>query len=144
MENIGTGLFETNSSSCHKIVVPFNQEYEVPKILDLDNANPQVQYYVDWYANSFIPFLYGNGVETIIYNGTNQEVIDNIDKYKGIKTWDQVPCIAYDSMPRQVVLMTLFGKDTVFHDRAYSDMLVDGEDNVDNFTFMVVNSDVEE
>ena len=69
MITIRNSFFETNSSSCHKLIFPCNQDYKVPKILDLGRWNSEgIKYLseeIERNPDDWIPFLYASGIEVL-------------------------------------------------------------------------------
>ena len=122
MINIRTGLFETNSSSCSKLIVPVDQNFSVPKILDLDDWPTEGRHYlydmVEKNPERWIEFLYSSGIEEIKYAGPNKEVYEAIKTYKGI-TSNQVHIHFSEEWdikwPRPVILSAIFGEDTKYY-----------------------------
>ena len=141
MISIRTGLFETNSSSCHKLIVPVDQSFTVPKTLDLSDTSTDGRRYllhqVENYTDSWIKFLYTNGIENIKYSGSVAAVHEAIEDYKG---YDGNYFVglgdAYDiKWPAKVILAAIFGEETEYIENAYSDTTEPNEDN-DHWTFI--------
>jgi len=141
MISIRTSLFETNSSSCHKLIVPVDQSFIVPKTLDLSDAGTDGRLYlldqVENYPDSWIKFLYTNGIETIKYSGSVKAVYRAIEEYKGYNgTYFIGLGDSYDiKWPAKVILAAIFGEETEYLENAYSDTTEPNEDN-DHWTFI--------
>lgn len=87
MLNVRYGLFETNSSECHALIIPKEQEVSLTKTIDLSADNDTgdifrkvVRELDAEESEKLANWLYRHGVEKIIYNGSNTDFI------KAIKT----------------------------------------------------------
>ena len=80
MIQVRYNIFETNSSSCHKLIVPFEQSFTVPKTVRLTKGHSNgIDFLIDELedtdiAGPWIRLLYASGVEEIIYNGSNDSI----------------------------------------------------------------------
>ena len=116
-----SSFFETNSSSCHALVVPTNQEAHFSKIacsrgLDflLENASG---------TSNLIKWLYDNGVEEIKYNGSNSYVRREITECRyNHSSYDfevGLGGFGYGSsfLPKQLIMLIIFGPETYIDTR---------------------------
>lgn len=119
MISIRKGQFETNSSSCHKLIVPAEQQFIVPKILNFNSDASGIEFLQDYLekndhlADYWISFLYANGVEEIKYFGDNTKIESAIEKYKGCTEAKGKPClpsVACEVLPTYVYLSAIFGE----------------------------------
>ena len=89
MIQIRNSMFETNSSSCHTLIIQRFTEDTLNKTVDLseDSFNGDfirriVREMNDDNIEKLINWLYLHGVENIMYNGSRQKVYECIEKYK--------------------------------------------------------------
>lgn len=135
MLQIRRGIFETNSSSCNKLIVPYEQSFRVPRIVMIDDdswvtdGERYLSYAVQRNPYAWIPFLLGNGVEEIKYTGRNEQVIKTLEeeKQKDHSNYQPAPTLGsgYGSrgrLPAELVLSTVFGEDTKFLLDVYDDL----------------------
>lgn len=86
---VRNGMFETNSSSCHCLILSKEAETKLPKTIKLDSDDSTgdfVRAYIrdlsENKAKQFVNWLYLNGVKTIVYNGSNQYINKFAEQYK--------------------------------------------------------------
>lgn len=75
-------MFETNSSSCHCLILSKTAKAELPTTIELDSDDRTgnfVRAYVRRLSKTaskqLVNWLYLNGVKTIIYHGSNEYII---------------------------------------------------------------------
>ena len=146
MLQIRKGLFETNSSACHKLIVPADQSFTIPKVVNLNadmTAGLTFLYELltdtSWGIDSWIPFLYANGVEEIKYTGDNKELHEAIAKYKGstdCRYRPSLPNTGNEVFPTNIYLSLLFGEDTQYLRDAYDDEREPEEKDGRHFVFI--------
>lgn len=118
MLEIRKGFFETNSSSCHALLIPKDQDIQIRKTLDLNEDSMHCQYIRDFIACcndeqciELVNLLYLSGVETIKYSGRNRYFSKCIEQEKanprdlGIS---KNGCM-YNAWSKQDVLNFIFG-----------------------------------
>lgn len=100
MIQIRQNFFETNSSSCHALIIPRDQDFKVRSTIDLSEDSEtgddfrrflreELIYEED--VRKFICLLYSAGVETIKYNGRNEFVTKYIKECKGTTQFEGLP-----------------------------------------------------
>ena len=147
MLEIRQGIFETNSSSCHKLIVPYGEELSVPKTVDLDNVWPDgMEFLVDVMTESWgncddwVQFLYSHGVEEFKYSGSNTNLRTAIKKYKGTMDYRHIPMIGSaqnsDCCPAIVILTAIFSENTIYQPHGYSDEAEPEELDGKHFVFI--------
>lgn len=89
MISVRNGMFETNSSSCHCLILSKNAEAELPKTIELDSDDSTgdfVRAYIrglnENASKQLVNWLYLNGVTTIIYNGSNKYINKFAEEFK--------------------------------------------------------------
>ena len=89
MISVRNGMFETNSSSCHCLILSKTAETELPTTIELDSDDGTgdfVRAYVrglnEAASKQLVNWLYLNGVKTIIYNGSNKYINKFIEEFK--------------------------------------------------------------
>lgn len=89
MISVRNGMFETNSSSCHCLILSKIAETELPTTIELDsddNTGDFVRAYIrrlnEAASKQLVNWLYLNGVKTIIYNGSNKYINKFIEEFK--------------------------------------------------------------
>lgn len=89
MFNKRIGFFETNSSSCHALMIPHDQKRSKSKVLDLTedstsglNLRKLINELHGEAAEQIVNLLYLNGVETIKYTGRNEDFKKFIESAK--------------------------------------------------------------
>lgn len=89
MIQIRQNMFETNSSSCHVLIIPNDVVERLPKVIDLSSDDSNGDYTRRFVrelneedSKIFINWLYCNGVEEIKYYGSNKYINEFIIKYK--------------------------------------------------------------
>lgn len=104
MISVRNGMFETNSSSCHCLILSKEAETKLPETIELDSDDSTgdfVRAYIrglnEDKTKQFVNWLYLNGVKTIIYNGSNQYVNKFAEQYKDNPVDLGVPELGYDS-----------------------------------------------
>lgn len=113
MLQIRHSLFETNSSSCHVLVVPMNQDIIFSKIACSDGLD----YLLDhaYGIEGLIHWLYEEGVEEIIYNGNDSSIRRTINevKYAPDKRYDFRVGLDNAYLSKEVLKMIIFGDETM-------------------------------
>lgn len=143
MIQVRYSIFETNSSSCHKLIIPFEQSFTVPKKVRLEEGYSDGIDFVlseiddSSYPDSWIRFLYASGVEEIEYTGTNVYIKRSIDINKDVTEYGDLPYIPGSNgvLPRQVYLLLLFGEDTQYLEHASTEYKEPEEDDGQCFVF---------
>jgi hypothetical protein len=143
MIQVRYNIFETNSSSCHKLIVPFEQSFTVPKSVRLTKGYTNgIDFLMDeledtYVADAWIRLLYASGVEEIIYNGSNDSIRHAIEINKGVTEFGDLPWLPTSGgrLPRQVYLLILFGENTQYLEHAYSDEKEPEEKDGQHFVF---------
>ena len=107
MVSIRKSFFETNSSSCHALIMS-NEPHTLPKTIYLgednevgDHVRAMIRDLDEEDSKKFVHFLYNHGVDTIIYNGSNPfiskyatEYLNLTDEQKEEIKWDnEIPRI---------------------------------------------------
>lgn len=89
MISVRNGMFETNSSSCHCLILSRTAETELPTTIELDSDDSTgdfVRAYIrglnETASKQLVNWLYLNGVKTIIYNGANKYINKFIEEFK--------------------------------------------------------------
>lgn len=146
MLSIRKGMFETNSSSCHKLIAPADQSYTIPKVVDFDRKDTDGLAFLydmfetrDYYIELWIPFLYANGVEEIIYTGDNIALKGAIEEFKGtteVSRRPDLPSQGNEVLPNTVYLSIIFGEDTFYMYNAYDDEREPEEKDGRHFVFI--------
>lgn len=143
MIQVRYNIFETNSSSCHKLIVPSEQSFTVPKSVRLTKGQTNgIDFLIDeledtTYPDDWIRLLYASGVEEIIYNGSNNYIRHAIEINKGVTEFGDLPWLptSRGRFPRQVYLLILFGENTQYLEHAYSDEKEPEEKDGQHFVF---------
>ena len=143
MIQVRYNIFETNSSSCHKLIVPFEQSFTVPKTVRLAKGQTNgIDFLIDEledtnFHNAWIRLLYASGVEEIIYNGSDDSLRYAIEINKDATEVGDLPWISGSNgrLPRQVYLLILFGENTQYLEHAYSDEREPEEKDGQHFVF---------
>lgn len=144
MIQVRYNIFETNSSSCHKLIVPFEQSFIVPKSVRLTKGHSNgIDFLIDEleedtnYHDAWIRLLYASGVEEIIYNGSNDYIRTAIEINKDVTEVGGLPYLrgSKGRLPRQVYLLILFGENTQYLEHAYSDEREPEEKDGQHFVF---------
>ena len=109
MISIRKSFFETNSSSCHALVMS-EETNTLPKTLYLcdddkrcDYIRAMIREFDDENTKKFVHFLFNHGVENIVYNGSNpfmeqyiQEYVNLSNEQKEEISWDnEMPYIRH-------------------------------------------------
>ena len=86
---IRKGVFETNSSECHALIIPREQGIKLTSTIDLSADDDKgdvfrwlVRYIEYEEAKKLANFFYRNQVDTIIYTGSNSDLIKAIEEEK--------------------------------------------------------------
>lgn len=90
MLNVRYGLFETNSSECHALIIPNEQGVNITKTIDLSSDDDKGDIFRKLIrdlrgeedAKLLANWFYRHGVENIIYNGSNSDFIRAIKNEK--------------------------------------------------------------
>ena len=90
MIQIRHGVYETNSSSANVLIIPKEQNAHVPQklyFMDDDTSRKPTELilcrlFAYGFIDEIINFLYLNGVEEIVYGGSNGKIINAIERYK--------------------------------------------------------------
>lgn len=143
MIQVRYSIFETNSSSCHKLIVPFEQSFTVPKTVRLTKGHSNgIDFLIDelediHFQDYWIRLLYASGVEEIIYNGSDDCLRNAIEINKDVTEFGDLPWISGSNgrLPRQVYLLILFGENTQYLEHAYSDEREPEEKDGQHFVF---------
>lgn len=101
---VRNGMFETNSSSCHCLILSKEAETKLPKTIKLDSDDSTgdfIRAYIrdlsENEAKQFVNWLYLNGVKTIAYNGSNKYINKFAEQYKDNPVDLGVPELGYGS-----------------------------------------------
>ena len=86
---IRKGIFETNSSECHALIIPREQGIDLTRTIDLSADDDKGDIF-RWLvrnieyeeAKKLANFFYRNRVDTIIYTGSNGDLIRAIKEEK--------------------------------------------------------------
>lgn len=143
MIQVRYNIFETNSSSCHKLIVPFEQSFTVPKTVRLTKGHSNgIDFLIDEledtnFHDAWIRLLYASGVEEIIYNGSDDSLRNAIEINKDVTEFGDLPYLSgsHGRLPRQVYLLILFGESTQYLEHAYSDEREPEEKDGQHFVF---------
>ena len=89
MYSMRKSMFETNSSECHALIIPREQGVELTRTIDLSADDDKGDVFrwlvrnIDYEeAKKLANFFYRNRVETIIYTGSNGDLIRAIKEEK--------------------------------------------------------------
>lgn len=111
MIQIRNYMFETNSSSCHALVVPMNQEVRFSTIACSEGLNYLLENAFGTYG--LIQWLYNEGVEEIKYNGNQASIRREINEVKYSKEkYDLRVGINGTYLSKDILKLIIFGDET--------------------------------
>ena len=111
MIQIRNYMFETNSSSCHALVVPINQAVRFSTIACSEGLDYLLENAVGAYG--LIQWLYNEGVEEIKYNGDQASIRRKINEIKYSKEkYDLRVGINGTYLSKDILKLIIFGDET--------------------------------